>query len=328
MDKVSVIVPVYNVKKYLKQCVNSILNQDYSNLELILVDDGSTDGSGDMCDSFKDKFPSILVIHQENLGLSAARNTGTKAATGYYIAYIDSDDWVTPDYISYQVKLAKKYNADIVVTRQQSVWDGTDPQPINYSAEEIKLYTKTEALETILYGYKMQMSACKLFKANIVSKYPFPVGALYEDLGMMYKVFSDAEIIVHSNLPMYNYRRRAGSIINDKFDKRRLVIIKHSNEQYEFIKEKYPQLTRASSYRCAYSTTEIAPMIIAANDDDALTIIRAELMKHYHNLIYNPKASFKVKIRGFALICGKKVAKIEIWAEKILKMKMKKNLFG
>ena len=126
MDKVSVIVPVYNVKKYLKQCVISILNQDYSNLELILVDDGSTDGSGDICDIFKDEFPSILVIHQENQGLSAARNTGTKAATGYYISYIDSDDWVTPDYISYQIKLAKKYNADIVVTRQQSVWDGKD----------------------------------------------------------------------------------------------------------------------------------------------------------------------------------------------------------
>lgn len=216
MDKVSVIVPVYNVKKYLKQCVISILNQDYSNLELILVDDGATDGSGDICDIFKDEFPSILVIHQENQGLSAARNTGTKAATGYYISYIDSDDWVTPDYISYQIKLAKKYNADIVVTRQQSVWDGKDPHPVNYSEEEIKVYTKTEALETILYGYKIQMSACKLFKANIVSKYPFPVGTLYEDLGMMYKVFSDAEVIVHSNLPMYNYGegQEALSMIN------------------------------------------------------------------------------------------------------------------
>lgn len=328
MDKVSVIVPVYNTIKYLKQCVNSILNQDYCNLELILVDDGSTDGSGDVCDDFKKEFPSIIVIHQENQGLSAARNTGTKAATGYYIAYIDSDDWVTPNYISYQINLAKKYNADIVVTRQQSVWDGATPQSVDYSIEEITLYTKTEALETILYGYKMQMSACKLFKANIVRKYPFPVGALYEDLGMMYKVFSDAEIVVHSNLPMYNYRRRAGSIINDKFDKRRLVIIKHSNEQYEFIKKNYPQLIRASSYRCAYSATEIAPMIIAANDDEALTIIRAELMKHYRDLIYNPKASLKIKIRGLALILGKRVAKIEIWAEKIYKIRMKKELFG
>jgi glycosyltransferase involved in cell wall biosynthesis len=326
-EKVSVIVPVYNVKDYLPKCLESLSKQDYENLQIILVDDGATDGCGKMCDLFAEKHSNVEVIHQRNQGLSAARNSGTQKAKGEYIAYIDSDDWVTDDYISHQMRLVKQYDADIVVMRQQSVWDGLDPEPVNYSEEKVTCYNRVEAIETMIYGYKIQTSACKLFRRDIISKHPFPVGELYEDSAIMYQVFSDANRIVASNLPLYCYRRRSGSIINEKFDSRHLVILEHSNQLYEFIKNNYPQLLQAAGYRCAYSVTELAPKVIAANDMKLFMYIQDELCKHYDDLIHNKKAKTKIKIRGFAVKHGVLMTKMEIKAEQTIKKMMGKKLY-
>ena len=326
--KVSVVVPVYNVKEYLPTCLESLERQNYDNLQVILVDDGSTDGSGEICDQYADKQSNTEVIHQENQGLSGARNSGTKVSTGYYIAYIDSDDWVSHDYISHQVELAERYNADIVAVRQQSVWEGLAPEKIDYSGETIICYNQEEALETMLYGYKLQTSACKLFKREIISKYPFPVGELYEDAAIMYNVFCDVNSVVVSNLPLYCYRRRKGSIINERFDPRHLVIIEHANQIYDLIKNKHPQLIQAAGYRHAYSITEIAPKILSAENLELFRFAQEELKKHYNDLMRNKKASKKIKIRGFAIKHGMIFTKMERKAETIYKTIIGKNLYG
>ena len=113
MELITIIVPIYNVKPYLSRCIESIINQDYKKLEIILVDDGSTDKSGNICDEYAKKDKRIIVIHQENQGLSCARNNGTRISKGKYIAYIDSDDYIELDYISYLYKLIKDNKADI-----------------------------------------------------------------------------------------------------------------------------------------------------------------------------------------------------------------------
>ena len=326
--KVTVVVPVYNVEEYLPKCLDSLAGQDYDNLQIVLVDDGSTDGSGKICDKYVNEHHNAEVIHQENQGLSAARNSGTKRSTGYYIAYVDSDDWVSHDYISYQVTLAERYDADIVVVRQQSVWNGINSEEIDYNGEEIVCYNQEEALETMLYGYKLQTSACKLFKREIMLNHPFPVGELYEDAAIMYNVFCDVNTVVASNLPLYCYRRRKGSIVNERFDTRHLVIIEHSNQIYDLIKNKHPQLIQAAGYRHAYSITEIAPKILSANDLESFRFAQDELRKHYKDLMKNRKASNKIKIRGFAIKHGMVLAKMEIKAEAIYKRIIGKNLYG
>ena len=329
MDKlVSVVVPVYNVKEYLPKCLESLAMQDYENLQIVLVDDGSTDGCGEMCDNFAKGHINSEVIHQKNQGLSAARNCGTKASKGEYIAYIDSDDWVSPDYISHQMKLAEQYDADIVVMRQQSVWNGLDPERVNYSEEKITCYNRINAIETLIYGYDIQSSACKLFKREIITYHPFPVGKLYEDFAIMYQVFSDADRIVVSSLPLYCYRRRKGSIINETFDSRHLAILEHSNQLYDFITKKYPELTKAAGYRCAYSVTELVPKIISANDHELFHFAKKELSKHFDDLVFNKKAKNKIKIRGIAIMCGMMITKIEIRFEAFAKRMMGKNLYG
>ena len=327
-ETVSIIVPVYNVKQYLSKCLDSVIKQDYDDLQIIIVDDGSTDGSEAICDRYAETYDNIEVIHQKNQGLSAARNSGTKASVGKYIAYIDSDDWVSRDYISHQVALAEYYDADIVAVRQQSVWDGRAPEKANYDEETVTCYNREEALETMIYGYKLQTSACKLFKRNIIINHPFPVGELYEDAAIMFYVFHDAETIVVSNLPLYCYRRRRGSIINERFDPRHLVILDHSNQLYDFIKKEYPHLLQAAGYRCAYSVTEIAPKIVATNDRKMFRYIQKELCAHYNDLIHNPRAKNKIKIRGFAIKHGMIMTRLEIKTETILKRLMGKTLYG
>lgn len=325
MEKVSIIVPVYNVEKYMRQCLDSIINQDYGNLEIIIIDDGSTDNSGDVCEEYKCKRPDIIVIHQKNKGLSAARNEGTLVATGKYVSYIDSDDWVSYDYVSHQVKLIEKYNADIVAISSVSIWNDEKIPAVAYSQEKVKVYSCKDALEAMMYGYEMQVKAWgKLFRREIIEKYPFPVGALYEDIGMMYKVFSDAKIVVGSNLPLYYYRMRTGSIVNENFDYRHFSLIKHANEQYCFIKNNYPELTSAAGYRCVYSATELAPKVLESNSKKAFGVLQEEVKKYRKYFLFNSKVFLKYKIRAVVILLGFNVSKLETKIEKRLKAKIKK----
>jgi len=329
MDKkVSVIIPVYNVEKYLAQCVDSVLSQDYKNLEVILVDDGSKDSCGAMCDDYKSKDDRVVVVHKANGGLSSARNAGTAVATGDYVAYVDSDDWVSEDYVSYLLGLAEKHGADIVSARLQTVWDNNSPEAIDYSSEEVYVFDRKSALAEMLYGYKIMVTACKLFRTDIAKDHPFPEGVLYEDLGVMYKFFNDSDKIVSSNLPMYYYRRRSGSIMNEKFDKRHLVILEHANNQYEFIKSNYPELVTAAGYRCAFSVTKLAPMVVDAKDKETFKILQNELKDHYQQLSKNPKAYRKIKVRGFMIKHGYGLSCVYFKTEKFLKKLMGKNMYN
>ena len=117
MNKVSVVVPIYKVEKYLRRCIDSILAQTYKNIEVILVDDESPDKCGLICDEYAKKYPFVKVIHQKNMGLSGARNSGTKVAGGDYVTFVDSDDFVTPDYVEYLLSLITLYDADVSVAR-------------------------------------------------------------------------------------------------------------------------------------------------------------------------------------------------------------------
>lgn len=239
---ISVIVPVYNVENYIERCVNSIQAQTYGEFELILVDDGSTDGSGRICDRMKEEDRRIQVIHQENKGLSAARNRGLSAATGDYITYIDSDDYVHPSYLEVLYHNAVSYQADVSVCGLQLVWGNNrvKPKRNKNAVNHIAAYSGRQAAKEIVAGNKRNMIiACgKLYSQRLKELLDYPEGRLHEDEFVTYKVFYEAERVVVTEHPLYFYYQREKSITNSGFSKRRLDKLVALNEAIEYFERR------------------------------------------------------------------------------------------
>lgn len=216
MVKISVIIPIYNVEKYLRKCVDSIIEQTYKNLEIILVDDESPDGCPAICDEYKLKDPRIKVIHQKNMGLSGARNSGIDIATGEYIIFHDSDDTLEETCIEKMYNVLKKYNTRLSICgRYYEFEDGK--KICKYSEIFEKKYEFEDAIEEMNKFYYFDMSACgKLYDISLFNSLRFPVGKLSEDYFVMYKLFEEAKEISYTSEPLYNYLQRQNSISKNK----------------------------------------------------------------------------------------------------------------
>lgn len=217
MDKrISIIVPIYNVEAYLERCVKSILNQTYRNIEVILVDDGSLDSCPQMCDEFAKKDCRVKVIHKLNGGLSDARNAGVRIATGDYVGFVDSDDWIDEDMYETLLRLAEESGAQIAEIGVKFCYPD---KTIYIKSKYPGVYNKRAALSGFLDGsLQVQGSVWgKLYKANIAKKFAFPVGRLHEDGFFTYRALYEADIYVLSDRCLYNYRQnRPGSIMTNK----------------------------------------------------------------------------------------------------------------
>ena len=236
-DMVSIIVPVYKVEKEIKRCVDSILNQTYRNIEVILIDDGSPDHCPVICDDYARMDSRVKVIHKENGGLSDARNAGLDVAEGTYIAFVDSDDWVERDYIETLYVNAIKENADISIIGFSMVWESGKIRRFS-TDNEYYILNKEQAIRELLKQNKFYCMVCqKMYKAYIFENIRFPVGKLYEDVAISLPTFTKASKVVVSGVSKYNYFQRSTSIVNSKFNKDKLYfleccrnIIDYSNE--------------------------------------------------------------------------------------------------
>lgn len=222
MKKISVIVPVYNIEKYLSQCLDSIIHQTYKNLEIILVDDGSTDSSGLICDNYSQKDKRIKIIHKCQGGLSDARNAGLKIATGEYISFIDSDDFIDKNMYSILINNTQKYNSDIVWFNYYNYY--SKKHFINSSIiknndlYDLSSSDKIKFAKNLFYQYKMDAHVwAKLYKRSIFNNIKFPYGKLFENIFVLLPILSNAKII--STIPdcLYFYRNRSESIVNQYF---------------------------------------------------------------------------------------------------------------
>lgn len=223
--KVSIVVPVYNVEKFLMYCLESITSQTYSDIEILLIDDGSTDGSGIICDTQADKDPRIRVVHQKNQGLSGARNTGIRAAEGEYITFIDSDDIIDSRYVEYLISSIG--DSDIAACDFVNVpeeYMHTDEKDISV-IEPIYL-TNVEAIKEV-YNSKyhgVDFIACaKLYRLSLFvdNSFIFPEGRYHEDTFTTYRLFYQAHKIAYIDEGLYLYRQRMGSITKSNFNKKR-----------------------------------------------------------------------------------------------------------
>ena len=185
---ISVIIPVYGVEKYIAQCLDSIINQTYKNLEIILVDDGSPDACPKLCDEYSKIDKRIKVIHKKNGGLSDARNVGIDICKGNYITFVDSDDWIEKDMIEQLYSLINKFSADISICNFLRTSD--EKMKIFNKNEKIKCYNKYEAIRELLKGHKIQDYAWnKMYKKEVFYNIRYPKGRNMEDKGTTYKTF-------------------------------------------------------------------------------------------------------------------------------------------
>lgn len=247
MEKlISVIIPVYNVSRYLKQCVDSVLNQSYRNLEIILVDDGSTDDSGLLCDKYALSDSRIVVIHKENGGLSDARNVGIAAARGDYIGFVDSDDFIHTEMYRVLADAIEDNEADIAMANWQFFLDGRENDLRDDRTGSILAFEGMETLEFLIYGaggYRVSLSVWdRLYRREIVENLFFPKGKCYEDVVWSVKIFYRARKGVYVDKSLYYYRRRDDSIVgvdNKNGLSRRVVTdeIPQIGEQIQFLRD-------------------------------------------------------------------------------------------
>lgn len=257
---ISVIIPVYNVEQYLPQCVESILAQTYQRLEIILVDDGSTDGSGRLCDALVQRDKRVRVIHKPNGGLSDARNAGTEACNGEFVFYLDSDDYLEQDAIMALVSIQSESQAEIVIGNYSYTYaDHEDiAQP---DTGTIQKYTRKEAISLLMQGKLQTFAWGKLIRADIAKRHPFPLGKLFEDHFWTHLVFQDCETAVYSSKPMVHYRQRENSI-SYTFNLKRLDIIEGWQERIAFLQREYPDMVEEYLHRCAGDTVSLAWLVL------------------------------------------------------------------
>lgn len=252
-ELITIIVPIYKVEDYLRRCVDSILNQSYKNLEIILVDDGSPDRCGEICDAYANVDKRIKVIHKKNGGLSDARNIGIEIAQGKYVSFIDSDDWISREYVEKLYKLLINNNADISVCN--FIKTLTETLQVEHVQEEIYKYSNVEALEQLYDKFSVQMViACgKLYKRNLFDDIRFPVGRIHEDEFTTYRLIYKANQIVLTTEPLLYYWQREDSITGVGFSiKNKLHAIDAFLERAEFLKKNDLENLSSKTYRLLF----------------------------------------------------------------------------
>lgn len=301
LSLISIIVPVYNVSNYLDNCIKSIINQTYKNIEIILVDDGSTDDSSNICDKYLKKDKRIKVIHKSNGGLSSARNIGIVNSNGEYITFIDSDDYVEKEYVEVLYKNIIKYSSDISIGSHKVIYESGK---IIYKSNNLEYScTPKETLKNMLYDNGIDVSAwAKLYKRELFKSIRYPEGRLFEDAATTYKLIDKSKKISVNLKPIYNYTIRKDSITGESFTLKKLDLIKSTIEMCNYIKKKYPDLISACDRRLMYA--HLITLSQVSISKEKYTDIRKELM------LYIKKNRIKVlkdknikKIDRFGLLC-------------------------
>lgn len=258
----SVIVPVYNVEAYVGRCIDSILNQTYRNLEVILVDDGAKDSSGAICDSYGEKDSRVRVIHKENGGLSSARNAGLDVCRGEYITFVDSDDWIEPDAYENMLKTAWDLEVKLVCGGRYDVNSKTGKKTVGLCPLRTERISSEEMVARIFTWNQCDSSACdKLFHRSLLEKWRFPIGKVTEDVPVMYRIVLGTDWVAMYSHPVYNYFHRHGSITMTSVSDKTFHFLEHTEPIWPYIRQHHPAIADQARYlrvrALAYSAISI-----------------------------------------------------------------------
>lgn len=281
---ISVIVPVYKVEKYLDRCVESIVGQTYSNLEIILVDDGSPDHCPAMCDAWTEKDSRIKVVHKKNGGLSDARNAGTEVSNGDLIGFVDSDDWIAPDMYQCLYETMKAENSDIAACGVEMVWeDETASRMLTKSGNCV--LSKAEAMRALIEeSWIKQPVWYKLYKADKIRHIPFPVGKYHEDVFWSYQVIGVAERVSVIDHVGYHYWQRSGSIMGEAYSLKRLDAIEAMEHRQDYLEKNFSNLATMARcslwFSCMYHGQKILYEIQKKDQGNAMEYLSGVIRRH------------------------------------------------
>lgn len=277
-DLISVIIPVYNVEDYLSICIESILLQKYSALEIILIDDGSTDGSGKICDEYAKKDPRIRVIHQPNGGAAAAKNAGLEIATGKYLSFVDSDDYLDANAYDYMIRVLKENNADVVQCSYRDVYKDCTVEHLIEKA----LMNQIEFLALFIKDWTCALLWDKLYKRSLFEGVYFETGHKIDDEYFTYCGIMNAKKIIRDNQIVYNYRKRASSVMYSHASVQQIITdrIDYLSKRRKNVIERFPQL------RSEYDNHYLNMMVILSRDQnitmEQVKTIRLCLKEYFH----------------------------------------------
>lgn len=330
-DLVSVIVPVYNVDRYLHRCIDSIIAQDYENLEIILVDDGSTDSSPVICDDYASKDSRIKVYHRENRGVSSARNFGVEASNGKYVSFIDSDDYIASNFISTLYGKIIEYAADISVC---SYYEFTDNKIKDTSFNSLKkdlVLTNLEAMRDIftLPNYTKVVPWNKLYKKEIFQNNSviYPINRRHEDDATTYKLYYYSNKIVYCNIPLYYYYQSSTSFMGQKYHAQRLDILLALKETEEFVKENNIDLNQEVKFNELLRLLTVLNSMVDTKciDKKVFEDIRTIIKKDKEVYLKNPYLDAKHKVAVKSLIFSRKlyiiIRKLFVFKNKYIRIK-------
>lgn len=296
---ISVIVPVYKVEKYIERCLNSIVNQTYRNLEIILIDDGSPDNCPQICDKWAVKDSRIKVIHQNNTGLSGARNAALRIASGYYITFVDSDDWIELDMYEFLLNLAVQNDADIAHCSFFKSDGLTNHEGLGIGQEF--LGNNFDSMKECLSLEKFILSVWnKLYKKTILDGVFFEDGRYFEDTLFNFHAFRNSKLTVYNGIPKYYYFSRMDSIVKSKFSSKNLDVIYSTDKLCKLTKQYYPDLLEYAERRDIVENILIINDILTVDEPivylEEYRAIITKLKRYSKTVKGNTKISVKYKL--------------------------------
>ena len=302
----TIIIPVYNTKDYLDECVRSVLGQSYTNLEILLVDDGSTDCSGKMCDDFAAEDSRVRVIHRQNGGLSAARNTGIDAATSDYLIFLDGDDYLTPIAVEQLIATIADNACPIGVCTFAMEESALSPALVDRvftcsSSEAIReMYTEKTFFTT---------AGSKIFRKKLFDNIKFPQGLLYEDFAVMYRLFDAAKTVAFADAKIYYYRYTPTGITKSSFKKKHMDYFTVTDEVTAYIAEYHPERLSLVNDRTVRNAISFYRKMSESGYDDKedLSRVRGYVKKHYWHYLRQPYSFFS-KTYGLLILLAPRLA--------------------
>ena len=291
---VSIIVPVYNVEKYLHECLDSILNQTYKEFELILINDGSSDRSGEICEEYKSRYSNIKVVHQENQGQAVARNNGVKIADAEWIMFIDSDDVIHPNLLEYLYRAVKESDSGMAVS--QRVFADVIPEDFyckysfSYDVDEVTFDKLEECSDGKFYYWAPFPS---IIKKEIVASIPFPSGRIYEDNAIGCRLVYNAKKIATVPYVMYFYRNNPNGTMKQTFNEKQLDYLWAFEHQIEFYKEiNHQTMIKKTSRELLETALHYHTLSVEENNKHIESIVKKKIkniLKMYDEYIYVDK---------------------------------------
>jgi glycosyltransferase involved in cell wall biosynthesis len=296
--KISIIVPVYNVEKYLRRCIDSIINQSYKNLEIIIINDGSLDKSGEICDYYSNEDSRVLVIHQENKGLSGARNSGLKIASGNYIGFVDSDDWIEPEMYKAMLDTLEKHDVDIV---ECNIHEATEVNDTIERSGSLIMEDRLQALKRIIKNQDFSVWR-RLYHKKLLQGISFVEGKNSEDVYFTIDIFKNIKNSIYISNSFYNYYIGGESITRGKYTLKRLdavdavLYLKNKVSQEENDKE-LKKITRCILLDVLLSNYKMLNYNSASDNELNHRKKIKKLIKE--NYIKNHNSSVKLKLARF-----------------------------